>query len=317
MSEQAQQDTADLNAPPANQDGGNQGEANQGDAGKQQTQLIANKYKDVDAFDSAFSQLAKHEKVNLPGLAAAKFDDLDQKIELYKGLESLLHRGAPKADGLNLNPGEQQAQQDQQQQDAQPPKPMSMQDLVAGVGLEQEKINQAVMQGQDLSDDMLGKFAQAKITLPDGTTGTLSPELVKQVLGAQSMAAQSQQQAQQQVMQAAAQHVGGEDKLNALLDFGRNTLADATKKAIDTELADPSTRNAALDRLNQLYAQHVGAGRSNGIVSDTSGTGGTLANKPFRNGAERRAFAKEHGLDSPVYQSRLEATPEDNLNKLT
>lgn len=295
---------------------GQQQAAQQGDANQQQAELIAGKYKGQDAFDSAFQQLAKHEKVNLPGLASAKFDDIKQKVEVYKSLESMLHRGAPKADALNLNGDNQQGQQGQQQANAAPPKPMSMQDLVAGVGIEQEKINQAVMQGQQLPADMLSKFAQAKITLPDGTTGTLSPELVQQVLGAQAMAAQSQQHAQQQIMQQAAQHVGGEDKLNALLHFGRTNLPDSTKQSIDIELGNPATRTAALDRLNSLYAQHVGAGGSNGIVSNTSGSGDSLANKPFKNGAERKAFAKEHGTDSPVYKSRLAATPETNLNRI-
>lgn len=301
--------------PNQQQDAGQQqqqqggGEGGGGGQQQQQTDLIAGKYKDEDAFHAAFESLAKHDKVNLPGLASAKFDDINQKVEAYKGLESLLHRGAPKADGLNLN-GE--GQPDGQQANAEPAKPMSMQDLVAGVGADQEKINQAVMQGQQVPDDMLSKFAQAKITLPDGTTGTLSPDLVKQVLGAQTQAAQSQQQA----MQAAAQHVGGEDKLNALLHFGRTSLPDATKRSIDLELADPSTRTAALDRLNQLYAKSVGAENSNSIVSDTAGSSGSLANKPFQTRAEMKEFAKKHGKDSDVYKSRFMATPDKIISEI-
>lgn len=271
----------------------------------QQTEptLIAGKFKDEAAFHEGFQQLAQHEKVGMAALANAQFESVEQKVEAYKQMESALGRSTPPApapDKLEVG-GDRPA----------PPQPMTMNELVAGLGIEQEKLNSAVMGGGGIPDEVYQQFGKAVIKMPDGTERPLGKELVDQVLGAQAQGAQYQQMLAQQ----AANHVGGTDKLNALLQFG-GTLDPVTQKSINMELNNPATMQAALDRLDGLYAKSVGAGNSNGIVSNTQGTTTPLANTPFKTVQEEREFKKQHGADSEVYKSRLLKTPDDVFNRI-
>lgn len=269
-------------------------------------ELIAGKFKDTAAFQQAFTELAKHEKVNMPWLQAAKFDDVQQQVEAYKGMESRLKQpNTPAPDASKLELG------GQQQQQAEPPKPMTMQDLIGGLGIEQDKLNQAVQTGGKVPDDIYSKFGQAKIVMPDGTTRPLGKELVDQVLGSQAQGARYQQV----LMDQAAAHVGGKEQLNNLIAFG-GTLPASTQQSINIELADPTTMKSGLSRLDALYKQSIGAGGSNGIVSQTQGSAGDVSKQPFKTHAEIIAFRKEHGQDSDIYKSRLIATPNEVLNRI-
>ena len=264
-----------------------------------QGELIAGKYKDQDAFDSAFDHLADHEKVNMPWIKSATFETNEQKVEAYKGMESRLHSAAPKAESLQLG----------EDQPAAPSEPMSMEDLVAGVGVQQDAVDKIVMQGGQLPKEIVDKFSQAKITLPDGRTGTLSEDIVKQVFGAQAQAAASAQQS----LAAAAQYVGGQDKLNALMQFG-GTLDPTTMQSINVELGNTSTMKQGLDRLDAMYQKSIGADQSNPVVSDTQGNVNSIANTPFKDINEKKEFGKKHGTDSEIYKSRLLATPDSAIS---
>lgn len=276
----------------------------------QEAPLIAGKFKDEDSFRQAFTSLATHEKVNMPELAEAKFENTDRQVAVYKQLESMLGRaGQPPAHTKPDEGGKLELGQQQQAAQQQPATPLSMQELVQGIGIEQDKLNQAVMGGQGLPQDIYEAFSKATVKLPDGTERPIGKEIVDQVIGSQAQAAQMQQVIKQQ----AAQHVGGQDKLAALMQFGA-TLDPTTQQSINLELANPSTVNNGLDRLNQLYAKHVGSDNSNGIVSDTQAGTPSLADQPFKTAAEEREFRKKHGGDSKVYQSRLLKTPNDVLN---
>ena len=265
-------------------------------------ELIAGKFKDTDAFDTGFDSLVKHERIGLPQLAGMEFESQEQKVDVYKRLSSMMRSPVPKADSLDLT-GDQQ--------ETAPPQPMSMQDLVAGVGANQEAINQAVMGGSALSDETYEQFGKAVITMPNGTKGTLSRELLDQVIGAQSQASKVKEFS----MQVATQHVGSREQVDALIAFGK-TLDPVTKQAISLELGNLTTMKGALDRLNHLYNKQIGADGSNGIFSDSQGAGVNLANKPFKNSEEAKAFRKEHGQDDKTYKSRLMATPNDVLNRV-
>lgn len=270
---------------------------------EQPAQLIAGKFKDEAALKEAITSLAKHEKIGMPELASVAFENTDRAVAVYKRLESMLGRPAtPAPDATSLELGRTQAA---------PTTPMSMQELIAGLGVQQEKLNEAVLKGGKPSEDVYAQFGKAVITLPDGTQRTLGPDIVDQFLGAQAKGAQYQQV----IMDQAAQHVGGKDKLNALIAFG-DTLPPTMQQSINIELGDASTMKSGLDRLNQLYLQSVGAAGSNGIVSDTSGAVTNLANQPFKTHAEMKQFRKEKGENDPVYKSRLAATPVDVLNRV-
>jgi len=274
-----------------------------------QAEKILGKYNTPEDFDNAFGELVKHEKINMPELSGVEFADQDRKIAVYKQLSSLMGKPAPEATSLELGGGEQTQQQPQQQ--SQLGDPLTMQELVAGVGVKQDELNNLVMNGGALPQETAEKFKQAVIELPDGSRRPLDPSVVQQVLGSQAQGVQYQQV----LLSQAADHVGGREQLNALMQFG-GTLDPVTQQSINIELKNPGTMKSALDRLSAIYKSKIGAEGSSGIVSDTSGPGVNLSNKPFKNNAEKKAFANEHGEDSKIYQSRLLATPDSNLSNI-
>lgn len=269
--------------------------------------LIAGKFKDAEAFDVGFAELAKHDKVGIPGLASVKFDSIEQKVEVYKSMESRLRQPntpPPRATSLELG-GQQQTQVPE------PAKPITMAELVQGVGIKQDELNEAILGGSAIPEDVYDKFGQAKITMPDGTTRVMSKELVNHVFGSQRQSVQYQQL----ILQQAAAHVGGQDKLDALIHF-KQSLPRGTRASIDAELGDVDSMASGLDRLGQLYAKAIGADGSVGIVSNTQGASASMANTPFKSRADMNAFAEKHGRDSEIYKSRLLATPIDAINRI-
>lgn len=256
--------------------------------------VIAGKFADQAAFESGFRELAAKTGSKMADNLIGKggqFETLDEGVAAYQAMERILSRK-----GTQIVADTQEADQpdkpgDQDTPDSGPsdgmgleipePQPLAedanLDDFVRSAGLDPAEIGQHFQQHGDISDEQYDQLKKHYPGIPKG--------VFKQTIAALQIAGQQQRAA---IRTNAVAIAGGEDQLEALLDFAGTHYDQATRSALTKQLNDPQTYENALARIRLDRQVKVGSTNDTGqATGQSSGDTGDLI--PAK---ERAAFAR-------------------------